>query len=69
MQSEAAPRSLSLVTYGLLWFSVYDDFENLLQDQLSIESFIEWLDKIIDESIVKVCLHTFNNVGSQNVYK
>ncbi|XP_067928251.1 regulatory factor X 4-like isoform X2 [Watersipora subatra] len=31
----------------------YDEFEMLLQDQGSIEAFIEWLDKIIEESIIK----------------
>ena len=35
-------------------FTVYEDFEGLLQEQVTIDSYIEWLDKIIDESIVQV---------------
>lgn len=36
-------------------FLVYEDFEGLLQEQVTIDAYIEWLDKIIDKSIVQVC--------------
>lgn len=42
-----------------LHFLVYDEFEQLLHDSVSIELFVEWLDKIIDEIIVKVMPHTY----------
>lgn len=48
----------------LVIVTVYDEFEVLLQGQVSIEAFVEWLDKIIDESIIKVHLQWTFVVGN-----
>lgn len=40
------------------WFKrifllVYEEFESLLQEQAPIDSFIEWLDRVLDETIIQ----------------
>lgn len=34
--------------------TVYQEFDHLLEDQSPIESYIEWLDTMVDRCVVKV---------------
>lgn len=43
------------VTCGvLLCLTVYQEFDHLLEEQSPIESYIEWLDTMVDRCVVKV---------------
>lgn len=45
----------SAVTPGLvLCLAVYQEFDHLLEEQSPIESYIEWLDTMVDRCVVKV---------------
>lgn len=35
-------------------FTVYQEFDHLLEEQSPIESYIEWLDTMVDRCVVKV---------------
>lgn len=38
----------------LLCLTVYQEFDHLLEEQSPIESYIEWLDTMVDRCVVKV---------------
>lgn len=40
--------------WGLLCLTVYQEFDHLLEEQSPIESYIEWLDTMVDRCVVKV---------------
>jgi len=37
-----------------IYFSVFDEFQNLLSKQAPIEAYTEWLDNIIDKCVLQV---------------
>lgn len=39
---------------GSALFTVYQEFDHLLEEQSPIESYIEWLDTMVDRCVVKV---------------
>lgn len=39
---------------SLLCLTVYQEFDHLLEEQSPIESYIEWLDTMVDRCVVKV---------------
>lgn len=39
---------------ALLCLTVYQEFDHLLEEQSPIESYIEWLDTMVDRCVVKV---------------
>lgn len=39
--------------------SVYQEFDRLLEEQLPIEAYIEWLDSMVDRCVVKVSKKSF----------
>lgn len=40
--------------WGSASFTVYQEFDHLLEEQSPIESYIEWLDTMVDRCVVKV---------------
>ena len=52
-------------------FSVTREFEVLLEDQAPLESYIEWLDSMVDQCVVQVsycyifvyCIHMYRSRG------
>lgn len=47
-----------MVWGALLCLTVYQEFDHLLEEQSPIESYIEWLDTMVDRCVVKVGLLT-----------
>ena len=45
-------RALCILFYDV--FSVYEEFESLLEERASIESFIDWLHSLVDRCVVQV---------------
>lgn len=41
-------------SFFLFCVSVYQEFDHLLEEQSPIESYIEWLDSMVDRCVVKV---------------
>ena len=49
-------KSNCMVWGALLYLTVYQEFDHLLEEQSPIESYIEWLDTMVDRCVVKVGL-------------
>ena len=46
-------------------FSVYEEFESLLEERASIESFIDWLHSLVDRCVVQVSRQVCVQVNCQ----
>lgn len=56
--SYAKPRNIFMISWSCLLddsISVFQELKDLLRKNATVESFIEWLDSVVEQKVIKVC--------------
>ncbi len=56
--SYAEPQTIFMISWSYLLddsISVFQELKDLLRKNATVESFIEWLDSVVEQKVIKVC--------------